>query len=324
MNRIFRFEMAVKTGLIVTLALAVVLAAGCPKKQDKSVKTPPAPASSEKKPPVQNTGIKAPVAEANQNAVATPAEPVTGKKPTVAAQTPAKEVKPSAASTQQALKPTAPEPADLKPYESLKETEEKVDFITEYADQHPESEALMVYKVLDDNDVEVRTAAMEMLAMKELNDPNVIYVAAKALKDSELQIRESAIEACSAVTDPAVGNVLIEALNDSSEEVRNAAIQAADQKEMPIRLPVLKAGITSQNEDVKEDAVSSLIDASTPEAVDILIEGLKDSNPEFRDSVKSAIDFLVSPDKEFETYDQAVKWWNANRNKFDNELNAKD
>jgi hypothetical protein len=321
MSRIFRFEMAIKTGLIVTLALAVVLAAGCPKKQNKSSKTPPSPVSSEKKPPKHGVEVKSSAAEVNQNVVAAPA---VNNNDTI---NPAKEVgTPTAGKgtqlSQQTLNPTTPEPADLKPYESLKESEEKIDFITEYADEHPGSEALMVYKVLDDNDVEVRTAAMEMLVTKELDDPNVVYVAVKALKDSEPQIRESAVEACTPVTDPAVRDVLLSAIADSSEEVRTAAIQVADQKEPAIRLPILKASITSQYEDVKENAVSSLIDASSPAAMDILIMGLKDTNPDFRDSVKSAIDFLVS--QEFDTYDQASKWWKANRNKYDDELTEKD
>jgi HEAT repeat protein len=322
MNRMFRFEMAVRTGLIMTLALAIVFAAGCRKKQDKSPKTPPAPVSSVNKTPKQDAVIKAPVAESNQNAVAVP---VVEKKDTI--KTSAKEViAPTVVKdnplSPQVPKPNVPELADLKPFESLKIADEKIDFITEYADEHPESAAMMVYKVLDDNDVEVRTAAMEMLAMKELDDPNIVYVAAKALKDNEPQIRQSAVEACTAVTDPAVGNVLTDALNDSSEEVRTAAIQVADQKEPAIRISVLKEGIASQYEDVKENAVSSLIDASSPAAMDVLITGLKDANPDFRDSVKSAINFLVS--QEFDTYDQAIKWWNANRNKYDDELTEKD
>jgi hypothetical protein len=317
MNRIFRFEMAVKTGLIAALALAVIFASGCPKKQDKSVKTPPPPVSNKKETPKNDV-------KEQPSAAAEPVKPVENKQDTV--KIPTREVAPPVSdkenkAPQQPPKPIVSEPADLKPFESLKTAEEKIDFITEYADEHPESEALMVYKALDDNDVEVRTAVMEMLAMKELDDPNVLYVAAKALKDSELQVRQSAIEACTAVTDPGVGDILNEAIKDSSEEVRTAAIQVADQKEPAVRLSVLKSGITSQYEDVKENAVSSLIDASTPEAVDVLITGLKDPNPDFRDSVKSGINFLIS--QEFDTYDQAIKWWNANRDKFDNELMEK-
>jgi len=260
--------MAVKTGLIVTLALAVVFAAGCPKKQNDQKKTEP---------------------------------PVAAEQP---------------------QKPALPEPADLKPYESLNGAEEKIAFITKYADEHPGSEALMVYKVLDDNDVKVRMAAMEILAMKDLDDPNVVYVASKALKDSELEVRQSAIQACTAITDPAVENVLLTAIADSSEEVRTHAIQVAGHKQPAVRMSVLKAGITSQYEDVKEDTVSALVDASSPAAMDILITGLKDTNPDFRNEVRTEIDFLIS--QKFDTYDQAQKWWDDNRSKFDDTLAKKN
>jgi hypothetical protein len=315
MGRIFRFETAVKTVLVIALAFAVVFAAGCSKKPAKSAKTPPSSSVPEKK-QTPKTETKEPISAS--------ARPIENNQPAV--QTQAKEITPPVSNKENKLpplpiKPAAPEPADLKSLDSIKTADEKIEFITDYAEEHPESEALMVYKVLDDNDVEVRTAAMEMLAMKDLNDINVVYVAAKALKDTEPQVRQSAVEACSALTDPVVGSVLIEALADESEEVRTAAIQMADQKEPDIRLSVLKAGITSKHEDVKENSVSSLIDLSTPESVDALIEGLKDPNPDFRESVKSAINFLVS--QEFDTYDQAIKWWTANRNKFDNELMEK-
>jgi HEAT repeat protein len=302
------------------------MAAGCPKKQDKSAQTP---ASSDTKSPRQDTQIAMPVVEANTpSAVIAPTEPAVDKKETTADNTPPKvaDAKPAmqqeAPAPPQPKAPPMPEQADLKPLESLKDADEKIEFISDYADEHPESAAAMVYNVLDDKDVNVRTAAMEMLAMKDLDDSNVVLVASKALKDSDPQVRKSAVEACTPITDPAVKNVLLEAIADSSGDVRTASLQLADQKEPIVRMDVLKAGITSQYEDVKESVVTSLIDVSSPAAMDILITGLKDANPDFRDEVKSAISLLVSQD--FDTYDQAQKWWNANRDKYDNALVEKD
>jgi hypothetical protein len=327
MDRIFRFKITVRTGLIITLLLAVVMAAGCRKKQDNTS----APAASDKKTPKQDTQIKTPVVEANgPNVVASPAESAVDKTKTTADKTMPKaaDTKPAtqhkAPSSAQLKAPPMPPPADLKPLESLKDNGEKIEFITEYADEHPESAAIMVYNVLYDKDVEVRTAAMEMLALREFDDPNVVFVAAKALKDPEPQVRKSAVEACAPVTDPALGKVLIDALADESEDVRAAAIELADQKEPDIRLEVLKAGISSQYEDVRDSAISSLTDASSPAAVDILIEGLQNPNPEFREPFKDALDSLLPIEDDFTTYDQYKKWWDANRSKFDNELVEKD
>ena len=286
MNRIFRFETAVKPGLMVTLALAVVFAAGCPRKQGKSSSPPVSSASSEKKTPKQDANTQPPVA------------------------------------AEQPQKPALPEPPNFQTYKSMHSAEEKIAFITKYADEHPGSKARMVYKVLDDNDAEVRKAAMEMLTIEGLDDPNIVYVAAKGLKDSEPEVRKSAIEACAAITDPAVESVLLAAIDNSSQEVRTRAIQIAAQKDPAVCLSVLKAGITSSYEDVKEDSVSALVDASSPAAMDILITGLKDADPDFRNEVRTEINFLIS--QKFDTYDQAKKWWDDNRSKFDDTLAEKN
>jgi len=60
---------------------------------------------------------------------------------------------------------------------------------------------------------------------------------------------------------------------------------------------------------------------SSPQAVDTLIEGLKDTNADFRNDVTQALDFLIS--HECTGYGECKSWWNANRNRFDNELNEK-
>ncbi|HEY5505319.1 MAG TPA: hypothetical protein VIK28_09185, partial [Sedimentisphaerales bacterium] len=104
MNRIFRFKMAVRTGLIITLLLAVVMVAGCPKKQDNAS----APASSDKKSPKQDTQIESPAVEANgPGVVITLTEP----NETTADKTP-----PKAADTKPAMQQKAPSPkaADAK------------------------------------------------------------------------------------------------------------------------------------------------------------------------------------------------------------------
>jgi HEAT repeat protein len=110
--------------------------------------------------------------------------------------------------------------------------------------------------------------------------------------------------------------------NDQSESVRAIALQTADEKNVDTKLKVFGEAITSKYEDVKEAAVPALVDMSGPQAVDTLIEGLKDANPNFRNDVTQALDFLIS--HECTGYGECKSWWNANRNRFDNELNEKD
>jgi hypothetical protein len=41
--------------------------------------------------------------------------------------------------------------------------------------------------------------------------------------------------------------------------------------------------------------------------------GLKDQDPKFQDIIKGMLSFMIG--QEFDTYDQAIQWWNANRDK---------
>jgi hypothetical protein len=335
MNRMVRFETAVRAVLVCVLLLAVVIAAGCSKKQDQARKTSSDVAPRDETSPQGNVQVETPAVEVNtENSVPPPPPPeaAVNKKDTGGVrQTVGKKVgRPLSerkkvslpAEANAAAAPETPSEPSVKRFESLAGKEEKVDWIAEFSESHPESTVAMVDKALDDSDVAVRSAAMGVLIDKELDDPEVVRVAAKALKDNDEEIRQNAVEACGSVNNPEVGKVLVQALSDVSEDVRTAALQVADQKDTDIRLEVLKAGISSPYGDVKGDVVSSLIDVSSPAAVDILITGLKDPDAEFRDDVRSAVNFLVS--QEFETYEQAKSWWDANRKRFDDELFERD
>ena len=215
----------------------------------------------------------------------------------------------------------APE-LNLSQFDSLADSDAKTEFISDFVDAHPEQAVGLVNKALNYSDAEVRLAAIETLSDNDQLGPEAVPAITKALKDADERVRQAAVEACSSLNSPDVAKILAQAVNDSSEDVRSAAFGAVGDKEPPVRLEVLKAGITSRYADAKEAAVTSLIDLSSPAAVDVLIPALKDPDPDFREDVSSAIEFLIS--QEFQTYDQAKKWWDANRKKFDDELNEKD
>ena len=318
MSRIFKIETVAGTGLIIALSAAVFIT-GCPKKQTEPSKT--SAASEQKKPGHRTPPPSSSVESGDQNTANEENKTTSTVNPRTAENVSETIEGEKSAAVSQVKEPALAEPADFKPYDSLKDQGEKIDFIGQYTGEHPNAIPAVVNKVLDDEDADVRAASLLMLEMADFNDGNTVYVITKALKDTEPRVRQAAIEACNPLTDPAVVNILAGGLADESEEVRASSMEVASQKEPDIRLPVLKASITSQYEDVKEGAVSSLIEIDNPDAVDILITGLKDPNPDFRESVKSAINFLIS--QEFDTYDQAQNWWNANRNKFDDELNVK-
>ena len=209
---------------------------------------------------------------------------------------------------------------NLEQFSALKTSDEKVEWISEFADARPEAITAMAEKALGDSDVEVRSAAMEAIIDNEV--PNAVGPVSKALKDKEEQVRQQAVEACEYIDDKQAAPILTVAINDESEDVRSAVFMVADQKDADTKAGLYKAGITSSYEDVKEATITGLVDMSTPKAVDILLEGLKDSNPDVRENVSSSLSFLIG--QEFEKYNDAKKWWDKNRNRFDEELVEKD
>lgn len=305
------------------LLLALVLP-GCSKKEEPQ---PPTDTNSQQQSPAQAQGNHAtpedinepfpppvPLEDANR------AETV---KPTVTTRTVRLPAEPKKTiQTKKTGLAHPPAELNLNQFDALADSDAKMEFISDFADAHPEQTIDLVNKALNDADAEVRLAAVESLSEKEEIGPEAVAAVTKALKDGDERVRQAAVEACANLNAPEIPKILVQAINDSSEDVRSAAFSVVDDKDPPVRLDVLKVGISSQYGDVKEATVTSLIDLSSPAAVDVLIPALKDPDENFREDVASAIEFLVS--QEFQTYEQAKKWWDANRKKFDEELNEKD
>ena len=120
------------------------------------------------------------------------------------------------------------------------------------------------------------------------------------------------------LSNPAVADVLSLALNDNSERVRNRVMDTIRQQEGDLQLSALAAAMSSGYEDVKTEALSLLELRGDHKSVPIIIDGLKDSNPEYREEVNSVLSALI--DQEFSSYDKAIKWWNKNKDRYDNDL----
>ena len=328
MNLMSAFKKTTSVLTASVLLLAAISLIACSKKQDQKSKSPPDTNSIQQKSAQEQTSPALP-ADVNKQPVKvvrkTPKDPNhSARFRAVLKQELTKDL------TEQKKSPSPDDvnetekPAEMTvaQYDSLKTPDEKTDFISEFSEAHPESVVELANKALDDENVDVRSAAMEALIDKELKGPEALGVCEKALKDKDEQIRQAAVEAGADIEGPESGKILLQALEDPSEDVRSSAIQAAEDKQSPVRLNLYKTGLASKYTDVKEATVSSLVDMSSPASMDLLITGLKDPNPDFRENVANAIDFLVS--QEFKSYEEAKKWWDANRNKFDDELSEKE
>jgi hypothetical protein len=205
-------------------------------------------------------------------------------------------------------------------FDSLTDADQKIELLAGLSEQYPGSLVTIVDKAFNDKDPEVRLAAIELLV--DCESPGKLTVVSRALKDADEQIREVAVESLASVKDTKVSKLLVQAIGDKSESVRTAAMTAAEEQEGSTMLDVLQAGISSPYNDVKEEVVSALLNLGNRDAIDILILGLKDSDGEFREDVSSTIDLLIS--QEFNSYEEAKKWWDSNRNRYDDELFEKE
>ncbi len=331
MNKIIRFESIAKTVLVCALILAAIIATSCSKKKDQPAETAPDTKTADATQQMQTEKSQQPQIAVKQTESQTQAAKPQVQPDEISLeqkkQAVEKEMARLLSERKKAPQPEKPEARQVVKrvegeFESLTDSDEKIGWIMETTISNPESTLDVVAKALDDNDVEVRLAAMEALIDNESTGPKLVEVVIKALGDTDEQIRQSAIETCGFMSGPEAAKILTYALGDTSEAVRIAAMQVADDRDNTVKVEVFKAGITSSYQDIRENTLSSLIDISSPEAVDVLITGLKDPDPDFREEVNSAIGFLI--DQEFETYDQAKKWWDDNRDRFDEELFEKD
>ena len=353
MDCTFDFKMMIKAMLIVTLSLVIVFASGCRRKQPDASSTPVSDNQKSTQrddslqtqtPAVEARDQNVQIVEANeQNTVESVSQDqnvaaVASQDQNVAAtvhrdQNLAPVAAPTglaaAAMTQeepnttgQLEEMTLSGPPDIKTFESFKDSANKIKYMAAIAKAYPSSLSDFVDKALDDADPGVRGAAVGMLANKGFYGPEIVPVALKAMNDNDPKVRQQALEACANVTDPAVTDVLAAALDDQSEEIRIAAIQMTAQKPSAVSFPILEAGITSQYPDVKTGAATELMHAANPAALNALITALNDPDPDFHYTIKSMISSLVG--QEFDTSEQAKKWWSENSSHFGKDLKPID
>lgn len=174
----------------------------------------------------------------------------------------------------------------------------------------------IIRQALEDPDPEVGIAASEMLG--EYRSSEVLPVIEAALLSSNEQVRLNALQPLTEINDPQVPELLNTAFNDSSEDVRNEALEIAAAQEGDVQLQTLAAGMKAGYEQVKTEALSLLELRGDHQTVPVIMAGLDDPDPAFRQEVNAALSFLI--DQEFSNQKDAVNWWNANKDRYDENL----
>jgi HEAT repeat protein/beta-lactamase regulating signal transducer with metallopeptidase domain len=120
-------------------------------------------------------------------------------------------------------------------------------------------------------------------------DPRMVAALTAALKDSDKEVRETAMHALVQLRDPAIFEPLVQALKDPSPDVREQAAHGLGQLRDKRAVDPLMGALKDTNAGVRENAVHALSQLRDPRAVDALVLALKDENPSVREQAAFAL-----------------------------------
>ena len=124
---------------------------------------------------------------------------------------------------------------------------------------------------------------------KRQADPRMVAALTAALKDSDKEVRETAMHALVRLRDPAVYEPLVQALKDASPEIREQAIHGLGQLRDRRAVEPLAAALKDENASVREQAAFALGQLRDKSVVPALVAALKDSNADVREQAAFAL-----------------------------------
>jgi HEAT repeat protein/beta-lactamase regulating signal transducer with metallopeptidase domain len=134
---------------------------------------------------------------------------------------------------------------------------------------------------LKDTDKEVRETAMH--ALVQMRDPSVFEPLVQALKDVSPDVREQAAFGLGQLRDRRAVDPLAVALKDEHAEVREKAAFALSQIRDRTAIPALTAALKDADADVREQALFALSQFRDPATIDAFVIALRDSNADVRE-----------------------------------------
>ena len=132
-------------------------------------------------------------------------------------------------------------------------------------------------------------APVEQDAKRAPADPRMVAALTAALKDSDKEVRETAMHALVQLRDPSIFEPLVQALKDASADVREQAAHGLSQLRDKRAVEPLIGALKDSNASVRESVIHALSQLRDPRAVDALIAALKDENPSVREQAAFAL-----------------------------------
>ena len=174
--------------------------------------------------------------------------------------------------------------------ETTEDSEQEKDSKDETANAQAKGDPRMIAALtaaLKDSDKEVRETAMH--ALVQMRDPSIFEPLVQALKDASPDVREQAAFGLGQLRDRRAVPALGEALKDSNADVREQAAFALGQLRDRAAIAGLATAITDSDADVREQAVFALGQIRDVGAVDGLTTALHDANADVRQQAAFAL-----------------------------------
>jgi HEAT repeat protein/beta-lactamase regulating signal transducer with metallopeptidase domain len=127
-------------------------------------------------------------------------------------------------------------------------------------------------------------------------DPRVVAALVDALKDSDKEVRESAMQALANMRAPEALGAIRASLKDANPSVRQQAAFALGQYRDRSSVDALGAALQDSSADVREQAVFALGQIRDSRAAEPLAQALKDADGSVREQAAFALGQLRSPD----------------------------
>jgi HEAT repeat protein/beta-lactamase regulating signal transducer with metallopeptidase domain len=140
---------------------------------------------------------------------------------------------------------------------------------------------------LKDTDKEVRETAMH--ALVQMRDPSIFEPLLQALKDGSPDVREQAAFGLGQMRDKRAVQPLIGAIKDENADVREQVVFALGQLRDPAAVDGLAVAVKDANADVRQQAVFALGQIRDRRAIEPLISALKDTAPDVREQAAFAL-----------------------------------
>lgn len=126
-------------------------------------------------------------------------------------------------------------------------------------------------------------------------DPRMVAALTAALKDSDKEVRETALHALVQMRDPSVFEPLVQALKDAVPDVREQAAHGLGQLRDRRAVEPLAVALRDEHADVREQAAFALSRIRDRAAIPALTSALKDPDAEVREQVVFALSQFRDP-----------------------------